>query len=544
MTWTASETPHEDASAAPGHPNPTTGPGGPISAGGSGGPAAPAAHDWVPEPLAPGALGATPTPTAQDDDGAAASDLPDLPPLTGPLDEALTTARAAADAAVHAAGYLASLSAHQRVQALQQAAKVRDVTDATLLLLTASFTPDDLITVGAKNPTDLLTTHTGVDPRRATSEVHLAKALTFPIAPLPFPPTGCDQDTGTTGPTDDDADSDQGAEGAGVGFGIDLDAERAATAATSPVRLHTGEGLGRLGAAHAAGRVSTDIASLARRVVGSLPRRIQRARGPEADALLAATLPGLTYPEAVTACETLAHTLDPDRADRGFNPDDIDRRYLNFTVHADGTVDLRARLDAVTGAEVKAAIDHLSAPDPTTTAPLADDTGDDVPLPGVDTPDSDTRPRGGVAVRDERTPAQRRADALALLTRLGRTGDQTRGGEPPRIIATATADQLTGLPGAGAATCETTNRPLSTTALRHLACTAVLHTVTLSCQGPAAAALALGRSVRLFSPAQRRAMLARDGGCIIPGCTSPPGWWEAHHVHDWAEGGPTDVEHG
>ena len=39
-------------------------------------------------------------------------------------------------------------------------------------------------------------------------------------------------------------------------------------------------------------------------------------------------------------------------------------------------------------------------------------------------------------------------------------------------------------------------------------------------------------------------MLARDGGCVIPGCTAPPGMLEAHHVHDWAEGGPTDVDLG
>ncbi|MGQ7353200.1 HNH endonuclease signature motif containing protein, partial [Quadrisphaera oryzae] len=118
-------------------------------------------------------------------------------------------------------------------------------------------------------------------------------------------------------------------------------------------------------------------------------------------------------------------------------------------------------------------------------------------------------------------------------------GDQARGGEAARLIVTATTDQLTGVPGAGQASCETTRRGLGTTALQHLACTALLHTVTLSCQGGSAAVLALGRSVRLFSPAQRRAMLARDGGCVIPGCTSPPGWWEAHHTHAWGHGGPT-----
>lgn len=66
----------------------------------------------------------------------------------------------------------------------------------------------------------------------------------------------------------------------------------------------------------------------------------------------------------------------------------------------------------------------------------------------------------------------------------------------------------------------------------------------MSCDGPDGAVLSLGRAVRLFTASQRRAMLARDGGCVIPGCTAPPGWLEAHHVHPWAQGGPTDVDSG
>ena len=498
MTWTSTEAPHEGAEG-----------------GGS---------SWHAEPLAPGALGADPSWSGP---SGAGSPLPDLPPLplTGALADALSAAREAADDAVRAAQHLASTGPHQRVQALQATARLRHVTDSVLLALTASFTPEDLTTVGATSPTDLLLTHTGADPRRAAAEVHLAKALTAPVAPLSGPRG--DQ-TEPAAPADP---ADRAAGGVPAGPGVPLG----------------GEGLGRVGEQHASGAISTDIASLARRTVESLPRRIQRAFGAEADALLAERLPGLTHAEAVIACTVLAHALDPDRADRGFDPDDVDKRYLTVTVHDDGSVDVRGHLDAITGAEFKAAIDHLAKPDPTARAPLADTDGapgrDDEPLPGLGEPGTGGGD-SGVRVRDERTAGQRRADALAQLTRLGRTSDETRGGEPPRIIVTATSDQLTGVPGAGLATCETTRRPLTTTQLQHLACTALLHTVTLSCQGPQAAALALGRTVRLFSPAQRRAMLARDGGCVIPGCTAPPGWLEAHHVHDWAEGGPTDVDLG
>ena len=44
--------------------------------------------------------------------------------------------------------------------------------------------------------------------------------------------------------------------------------------------------------------------------------------------------------------------------------------------------------------------------------------------------------------------------------------------------------------------------------------------------------------------AQRKAIIARDGGCVIPGCTSPPGWAEMHHVIPWQHRGTTNVNNG
>jgi len=41
------------------------------------------------------------------------------------------------------------------------------------------------------------------------------------------------------------------------------------------------------------------------------------------------------------------------------------------------------------------------------------------------------------------------------------------------------------------------------------------------------------------SRAQRRALEARDGGCVFPGCECPPAWCDAHHVHPHAQGGAT-----
>jgi hypothetical protein len=54
--------------------------------------------------------------------------------------------------------------------------------------------------------------------------------------------------------------------------------------------------------------------------------------------------------------------------------------------------------------------------------------------------------------------------------------------------------------------------------------------------------LALGRSTRLATTAQRTALALRDGGCVIPGCGRPPSECQTHHVTDWAHGGRTDLD--
>ena len=63
----------------------------------------------------------------------------------------------------------------------------------------------------------------------------------------------------------------------------------------------------------------------------------------------------------------------------------------------------------------------------------------------------------------------------------------------------------------------------------------VLHT-------PDGAVLAMGRTVRLATPPQKDALIARDVGCVIPGCAVPGEHCQVHHVTPWAAGGPTDTD--
>ncbi len=57
--------------------------------------------------------------------------------------------------------------------------------------------------------------------------------------------------------------------------------------------------------------------------------------------------------------------------------------------------------------------------------------------------------------------------------------------------------------------------------------------------------LDLGRTRRLFSPAQRRALRLRDRTCRAEGCDIPAAWCEAHHAGlPWSRGGRTDLDGG
>ena len=76
---------------------------------------------------------------------------------------------------------------------------------------------------------------------------------------------------------------------------------------------------------------------------------------------------------------------------------------------------------------------------------------------------------------------------------------------------------------------------------RRLACTAGILPLVLGGKGQP---LDLGRKRRAFTKGQKRAIAARDRGCINPGCSMPAHRTEAHHVDPWSEGGQTRVNRG
>ena len=157
------------------------------------------------------------------------------------------------------------------------------------------------------------------------------------------------------------------------------------------------------------------------------------------------------------------------------------------------------------------------------------------------------------AAKDPRRPARRLADALVELARRALSGGQLpgTGGVRPQVVVTMTLDQLraridqsaqTGgsAPAGGCAQIagSTVREPLSAGAARRIACDAAIIPAVL---GGDSQILDWGRAVRTATPTQRRALAPRDGGCTHPGCDRPPEWCEAHHLVDWDDGGPTDL---
>jgi hypothetical protein len=143
---------------------------------------------------------------------------------------------------------------------------------------------------------------------------------------------------------------------------------------------------------------------------------------------------------------------------------------------------------------------------------------------------------------DPRTPGQRLGDALVELARRSLTyGDlPDTGGLRPQVVVTMTLDQLRGTdPTCPTLTGARLDEPLSAAAARRIACDAAIIPAVLGGTGEV---LDYGRARRTASPAQRKALAIRDGGCAFPGCDRPPPWTDAHHIRHWANDGATDLD--
>ena len=140
-----------------------------------------------------------------------------------------------------------------------------------------------------------------------------------------------------------------------------------------------------------------------------------------------------------------------------------------------------------------------------------------------------------------RTAAQRRADALVELALHASVNEDGATINRPAVTAVIHVDQITDpatQPGDPVGRSEH-GQPVTKTTAQRLLCDCAMSRVVLDANS---VPVDLGMTARLPSPAQRRALAARDGGCMFPGCDRPPGWTSAHHLVHWIKDGPTDLQ--
>ena len=155
--------------------------------------------------------------------------------------------------------------------------------------------------------------------------------------------------------------------------------------------------------------------------------------------------------------------------------------------------------------------------------------------------DPEARERAERLERDPRTTEQLMVDTLVQFVRMavGADSGEVFGSTVPAVrVHIAQRDLET---GTGYAALEGQDAPVSVATAERMTC-AGAQSILFDTVG---AVLDLGREQRLYTRAQRRALAARDGGCLAPGCDRPPAWTEAHHIDEWsAHRGRTDVARG
>jgi len=170
---------------------------------------------------------------------------------------------------------------------------------------------------------------------------------------------------------------------------------------------------------------------------------------------------------------------------------------LSMSTAKDGSLFMEAVFDSVTGAAVRGALEPLA------------------------------RPSGE---NDHRERDQRMADALVEIV--------THGGKHNvQLQVTSSIETLLGLVGAQGAEMEF-SLPVSSKTVERWACDSSVTRVLMQ----DSVVIDVGRAKRVISGPTKRALHARDGHCVWPGCDRPPSWSDGHHLVHWIHGGSTNLE--
>ncbi|MBF4571793.1 DUF222 domain-containing protein [Herbiconiux sp. VKM Ac-1786] len=149
------------------------------------------------------------------------------------------------------------------------------------------------------------------------------------------------------------------------------------------------------------------------------------------------------------------------------------------------------------------------------------------------------------ATADGRTAAQKNADTVTeLIARAAGAEDMPRiNGAIATVNVHMTLDDLE--KGRGVGWIDGIDQPVPASTVEQLQCSSPVAATLFGDRGEV---LFHGKAKRLFTPAQNRALAARDGGCVWPSCDRPPSFCETHHADEWVSDdhppGRTDIDNG
>lgn len=266
----------------------------------------------------------------------------------------------------------------------------------------------------------------------------------------------------------------------------------------------------------AAGKLSAQAASTIIALLDRCRPAVGAERIAEGERVLAETAAGLALDDVRRLVVRAEAWLDPD----GVEPRAEVRRGKRSLkmFERDGMVHIDARLDAETAAPVVAAVRGY------VTAAFA--ARKDAPDP--DAPDADRRSVDMI-----------QADALALFCShvLGCSGKKLPLAGATVVVRMSLEDLQS---GTRSATIDGLEQAVSASAVRRMAASGGVIPCVL---GGDSEILDWGRRKRLFTRAQRLALVERDGGCAM--CGLPPEMTRAHHLRWWQRHhGSTDLSNG
>ena len=339
------------------------------------------------------------------------------------------------------------------------------------------------------------------------------------------------------------------------------------------------------------GSLSSTQASAIIGCLKNLPHRINHADRLEAEQILVDKAPMVRVKDIQALFNEILAWLDPD----GEPPDEAPNREdcsVSLRQRKDGTWALKGTLDAVTGgimsghltsrikaadAEGKEAEEKTVSGAQSDTSDSADEVDDqevvdvfsqvlrgdrsDAVDPSLDlsldrelgqglgepkdvqaSEESDVpagcgvREDGSIVALTGQQPSVKTKIYERFATMIGRIEmKRVMAGSPFALVVTAKAEDVAKQSGRAATDAEAPF-PMQTAAYEGLNGAVFFHLM-----GEKTKTMELATERRFATSKQLTILASRDQGCTFPGCDTPPGWCDAHHIVPWANEGRTDI---